>query len=181
MGSAPDDDQRDHLIVARVRRPHGVRGEVLVAVDTDRPKHVFRAGRNLHLADARGRLTGRSLTLEAIRPTTGGAILRLSGIANREDSEALRGHALLIAAGDAQAAAPDEVRYRDLVGLSATVGEEHVGVVEDILQMPTGEMLVVRGSNGREILIPFVREIVVDVDLAARALRLNVPDGLLEL
>jgi 16S rRNA processing protein RimM len=177
----PATGQGEFLIVARVRRPHGVGGELLVAVDTDRPRHVFRPGRVLHLADAGGDPIGRDLRLTRMRPTTGGAILTLEGIASREAADGLRGHSLLIRAGEAQPAAGDEVHYRDLVGLTAYSESGEIGPVEDILEIPFGEILVIRGGGGREVLIPFVKEMIEEVDLGSRRLKLTVPEGLLEL
>lgn len=177
----PGAAREEYLIVARVRRPHGVRGELLVAVDTDRPKQVFRAGRALHLADARGVPAGRTLTLQRMRPTTGGAILTLEGIASREDTDALRGHTLVIPAAEAQPAAADEVHYRDLVGLTAVVDGAPIGVVGDILEVLQGLVLVIRTAEGREVLVPYVKAWIDGVDLEARELRLRLPEGLLEL
>jgi 16S rRNA processing protein RimM len=181
MGAVPGSDQGEYLIVARVRRPHGIRGEVLVAVDTDRPGHVFRPGRILRLADSRGQPTGATVALQSARPTTGGAILRLAGIGDRNGADGLRGHTLLIAAQEAQRAGQDEVHYRDLIGLTAVAETGRIGTVRDILDLPTGEILVLQGEGGREILVPYVRDIVVGVDLEARELRLRVPEGLLDL
>jgi 16S rRNA processing protein RimM len=164
-----------------VRRPHGVKGEVFVAVDTDRPNHVFQPGRVLHLGDGEGNLERRTLTLGSIRATTGGAILRFDGVQSREQADQLRGHALLIEAAEAQPAGPDEVHHRDLVGLTAVADGETLGKVEEIVEMPAGELLVVRGAGRKEILIPFVRDIVQAIDLDRRELRLRLPEGFLEI
>lgn len=169
------------LIVARVRRPHGVTGEVLVAVETDRPRHVFRKGRELHLGDQNGELVGRSVILDRIRPVTKGAILRLEGFTTREAAESLRAHVLLIPAADAAPADADEVRYQDLIGLTALDAGAEIGRVVDLLRIDPTELLVVRGKDRREILVPFVKEIVEGVDLKAGIVRLKLPQGLLEL
>jgi 16S rRNA processing protein RimM len=87
----------------------------------------------------------------------------------------------MMSGGDAAPAGPEEVHYRDLVGLTAWNEGTEIGPVEDILENPGGELLVVRGRGRRELLIPFAREMVVSVDLQAGELRLRVPDGLLDL
>jgi len=176
-GARPD----DLLIVARVRRAHGVRGELLVAVETDRPRHVFRPGRVLHLADGSARPTGRTLKLRKMRPITGGALLTLEGVEGKEQADALRGHMFLIAQRDAAPAGAEEVHYRDLTGLTVWNEGVEIGPVEDILQNPAGELLVVRDRRRREVLIPFVKEHVIAVDLEAKELRLRLPEGLLDL
>lgn len=169
------------LIVARVRRPHGVAGEVLISIDTDRPGHVFRPGRVLQLADDRGEPLGRSVVLERMRPTTGGAIVRFEGVATREDAGRLRGHALLIGRSEAAPADQDEIHYQDLIGLMASADGADLGPVSDILEVPSGQLLVFRRDGGKEVLIPFVKEMIDEIDLSARTLKLKLPDGMLEI
>jgi 16S rRNA processing protein RimM len=169
------------LIVARIRRPHGVTGEVLVAVETDRPRHVFRKGRVLYLGGQQGQPIGSSIVLERMRPTAGGAILRLEGVSTREAAEGLRGHVLLIPSDEAAPADADEVRYQDLIGLTALEDGIEIGRVEDILEIEPSPLLVLKSSAGKEILVPFVKEIVQEIDLPTRVVRMKLPEGLLEL
>ena len=179
VGTADPADE--YLIVARVRRAHGIRGDIVIAVDTDREEAVFRKGRALQLGDASGVPTGRSLNIESFRPTPAGGILRLAGMESREDADGLRGLCLLIPGREAQPAGRDEVHYRDLIGMLGREGDEAVGAVEDILELPTGLLLVLRSADGKEILVPFVREFVVAIDPKRRVLTLALPPGLREL
>jgi 16S rRNA processing protein RimM len=181
MPPSAGDERAEYLIVARSRRPHGLRGELLVTMDTDRPKQVFRRGRALQVGDGEGDPTGRVLVLEAMRPTPDGAILRFEGLTAREEADALRGTVLMIPADEAEPAGQDEVHYRDLIGLAAVAAGVRLGAIEDILEIGTTEMLVVRGEGNEEILIPFVKEIVRGVDLDRQELRLELPEGFLEI
>ena len=171
----------DHLIVARVRRPHGVRGEVLVALETDRPREVFRSGAKLLLGDRDGKPDGSGVVVQRMRPTTGGAILKLQGIEDRDAVDDLRGRTMLIDASAAAPAAADEVHYQDLIGLSAVAGDVLVGKVTDIMELPTGVMLVIRSDAGKETLVPVVGPLIEEVDLSAREIKLSLPDGYLEI
>ena len=176
------DPADEYLIVARVRRAHGIRGDVVVAVDTDREEAVFRKGRVLFLGDESGVARGRSVTIESFRPVPTGGILRLVGVESREDADGLRGSCLLIRVGEAQPAAGDEVHYRELIGMVGREGDGDIGAVEDILELPTGQLLLVfRSAEGKEILVPFVRELVVAIDRKERVLTLALPPGLREL
>lgn len=181
MSGKAGGDREEYLIVARVRRPHGVRGEVLVTVETDRPKYVFRRDRTLWLGNDRGEPSGASVVVESARFATGGAILRIRDVTTRDAADELRGSVLLIEAADAQPAARGEIHFRDLVGLIAVADSGPIGTVEDILEAGGGELLVVRSADGRERLIPFVREIVRDIDLEQREMKLMLPDGFLEI
>jgi 16S rRNA processing protein RimM len=172
----------EFLIVGRIRRPHGIRGECVIAVDTDRPDAVLRNGRVLTLGNPVGAESGQEVTIERIRETPSGAIVRFTGFDSREAAEEVRGATLLIAASEAQPAGADEVHYRDLVGMTAFDQGLEIGTVDDILELATGEMLVIRSSDGeKEILVPFVRQMVRDIDVESKRLGLDLPPGLLEL
>jgi 16S rRNA processing protein RimM len=161
------------LIVARVRRPHGVAGEIVVSVETDRPRHVFRKGRVLHLGDQRGEPVGRTVVLDRMRLIPDGAILRFEGVTSRDAAEGFRAHVLLIPSAEAAPADADEVRYRDLIGLLAKDA--------DLLAISPGELLVIRATGGKEILVPYVKEMVQTVDLENRIVLLKLPEGLRDL
>ena len=101
-GAGPSSGGDDLLIVATIRKPHGVRGEVALALETDRPRSVFNRGRVLLLGDARGRPSGGSLTVERARQVPSGMLLKTVEFASRTpELEALRGRSLLIPATDA--------------------------------------------------------------------------------
>ena len=171
-----------YLVVATIRRPHGVKGELALALETDRPGLVFRKGRRLELGDARGRPIGSSVTVERARTVPDGLLLKTAEFEGRTpELEALRGRSLLIEARDAAPAEPDEVHYRDLIGTEVIVGEQSVGVVREITETVAGELLVVRREGGGELLIPLVRDWIRSVDPAQRRMVMELPEGLLEL
>lgn len=171
-----------HLVVATVRKPHGVRGEMKLALETDRPDTVFRPGRALRIGDAAGRPTDATLTIEKVRPIEGGLLLKAAehqGLT--PEVEGLRGKTLLIPREEAALPAADEVPYHALIGLTVLVSGEPVGTVRGVLEAGGGEMLAVQRLRGKELLVPFVKEIVRDVDLERRVLVVEPPDGLLDL
>lgn len=171
-----------YLSVATIRKPHGVRGELAISLETDRPRAVFRAGRVLELGDATGRPIGAHLTVQRARPVTDGMILKSAEFDSRTpEVEALRGRTLLIPADQAAPVDEGEVHYRDLVGLRVVNGAEKVGVVREVLDTAAGEALAVRRSSRPELLIPFVAAWVKEIDREAGLLRLELPDGLLDL
>lgn len=171
----------DLLIVATIRRPHGVRGELALALETDRPRAVFARGRVLLLGDTAGRPTGGSLTVERARQVPSGMLLKSAEFSSRTpELEALRGRSLLIRAEDAAPAGANELHYRELLGMQIIVDDQRLGTVREITRTAAGELLVVRDDAGTERLIPYVREWIRGVDLTARSLVLEPPEGLLE-
>ena len=177
-GEAPQ-----YLVVGTVQKPHGIKGELFVRLETDRPDEVFTPGRVLLLADAAGRLAGGSLTVERARQFKGGVLLKAAEHASRTaEAEALRGAALVIPRSEAVPPGEDEVFYHELVGLRVHAGGEEVGTVRELYAAPSGFLLGVERPGGRgELLIPFVREMVRRLDVEARVLEIEVPAGLLDL
>jgi 16S rRNA processing protein RimM len=172
------------LVVGRVGRPHGIRGELSVQVHTDDPEIRFAAGSVLATEPAaRG-----PLTVSASRWHSGRLLVRFAGYADRNQAEELRGTFLCIDSAEvAPAADPEEFHDHELVGLEVlTLAGEPVGVVTDVLHQGQ-DLLVVQPGERRggtmpgEILVPFVAAIVPEVDVAAGRLVIDPPPGLLDL
>ncbi|HUC59449.1 MAG TPA: ribosome maturation factor RimM [Streptosporangiaceae bacterium] len=168
------------LVVGRVGRPHGLRGEVTVEVRTDDPADRFRRGAVL-LTDPAG---SGPLTIAGVRWNSGRLLLTFDGYEDRDAAEELRDTLLQVDSDDLEPLAdPEEFYDHDLIGLSVvTVGGEVVGTVGDVLHYGQ-DLLVVEASgarSGAEILIPFVAAIVPEVDVAGGRLVVDPPAGLLD-
>jgi 16S rRNA processing protein RimM len=171
---APD----DLVVVGRVGRPQGVRGEVTVEVRTDDPDDRFAEGASL-LTDPPER---GPLVVAARREQNGRLVLHFEGVPDRTAAEALRDTLLLV---DVRTLPPveDEDEFHDwqLRGLRAELEDGDVlGEVTDVLHLPHGDVLVVTRPGGAEVLVPFVRAIVPVVDLDAGRVVLTPPEGLVE-
>lgn len=171
------------LIVGTVQKPHGIKGELFVRLETDRPESVFAEGRVLRLGDGAGRPSDESLTVERARAFKGGVLLRAVGLEGRDAAlEALRGRTLLIPRGEAEAPGEGEVFYHQLLGMRVTTAAEgEIGRVREVYDAPSGPLLAVERAGAKELLIPFVREMILRIDPAAGELSLDLPVGLLEL
>jgi len=173
----------DAIVVGRIGRPHGVRGEVTIEVRTDLPQRRFAAGAVL------GRDDGRpDLVVADSHWHSGRLLVRFGGIGDRSAAEALRDVLLTIDACEAGPPVDDdepdgEVWWdRDLVGLRAvTVAGTVLGEVVDVVHSPAGDLLAVGRPGGGEHLVPFVRDIVPTVDPSAGQIVIDPPPGLLEL
>ncbi|HXW88064.1 MAG TPA: ribosome maturation factor RimM [Streptosporangiaceae bacterium] len=168
------------LVVGRITRPHGVRGELAVEVRTDDPDLRVAAGVVLATEPA----AAGPLTVTGTRWHSGRLLVRFAGVEDRNSAEDLRGTLLVVDSGDLEDPTdPDEFRDHQLIGLRVIgPGGEQVGTVDDVLHSGQ-DLLVVAGSGARagaEILIPFVSAIVSDVDLAAGLLHVDPPPGLLD-
>ena len=169
------------LVVGRVGRPHGIRGELTVEVRTDDPDIRLAAGSVLATEPAaRG-----PLTITRSRWHSGRLVLTFAGYGDRSAAEELRGTLLVVDSAElAEPDDPDEFRDYQLIGLGAwTVEGEQVGVVADVLHHGQ-DLLVIRPAGdvagAAEILVPFVAAIVPEVDVAGGRLVIDPPAGLLD-
>jgi 16S rRNA processing protein RimM len=169
------------LVVGRVGRPHGVRGELTVQVRTDDPDLRFAAGSVLATDPAaRG-----PLTISSSRWHSGRLLVTFAGCGDRDSAEDLRGTLLVMDSAEvAPTSDPDEFHDYQLIGLEVlTVTGEPVGTVTDVLHQGQ-DMLVVQppsGPAGDPILVPFVAALVPEVDVGAGRLVIDPPPGLLDL
>lgn len=165
------------IIVGRIGRPHGVRGDVVVGVRTDDPEARLAVGTELDTDPSR---VG-PLTIAAVRWQSGELIARFTGVSDRTAAGELTGTWLLVDSGMLESLDdPDEFRDHELIDLTVrTVAGEVVGVVADVLHHGQ-DLLSIRPAKGAgEILVPFVRAIVTEVDVLGGVLVIDPPPGLL--
>ena len=179
--SAPD--TAEVLLVGRVRRAHGIRGELVVELLTDAPGAVFAPGRRLFAGTADGRLDpkGQTLLIKHATPFKGGLIVYFEEITDRTNADLWRERYLFAAASDVPQRAEDELYLHDLIGMHMTlVDGAPVGDVVAYYELPQGIVLEVKRPGGDTALVPFSEQIVEDVDETARVIRVSPPEGLLD-
>ncbi|TQE20628.1 ribosome maturation factor RimM [Streptomyces ipomoeae] len=166
------------LVVARIGRAHGIKGEVTAEVRTDEPELRLAPGAVL-LTDPTS--TG-PLTIEAGRVHSGRLLLRFEGVRDRNAAEALR-NTLLIAEVDPEELPEEEDEYYDhqLIDLDVVTKDGvEVGRITEISHLPSQDLFIVERSDGSEVMIPFVEEIVTEIDLAEQRAIIDPPPGLID-
>ncbi|MSO26630.1 MAG: ribosome maturation factor RimM [Candidatus Nanopelagicales bacterium] len=165
------------VVVGRIGKPHGLRGQVTVELRTDEPDERFAQGSVLFADGAVGKLT-----VAEIHWHSGRLLVSFVGYESRSAAESLRG--TMVEVERDEAASPTEQdEYYDsaLIGCRVeTLRGELVGLVDDVVHLPSQELLSVVTATGREVLIPFVSQIVPTVDLANRRILIDPPIGLIE-
>ena len=173
-----------HLAVGLLKKPHGVKGDVLVYPLTDAPEQVFTVGRRLTVLDGQGQPTGKSLEVTVARDYHRAWLLHFRGIEDRTALEQMRERFLGIPAGEGRELAEGEFRLHELEGMTVVLREDRsqvIGPVHTVYEAPQGYLLGVRTEAGKEHLIPFTPAVVRRVDRAARQIQITPPPGLLEL
>jgi 16S rRNA processing protein RimM len=175
------------LVVARIGRPQGLRGEVSVEVRTDDPAARFVVGASLRTDPP---ATG-PLTLASVRDQSGRTILGFEGFGDRTAAESLRGLLLVVDVPDVTDLTPgapdgpsdDDNEWYDhqLVGLVAERPDgTGLGTVSAVHHLPAQDLLVVRTPDRGEVLVPFVTAIVPEVDVTGGRMVIDPPGGLFE-
>lgn len=172
--------------VARVGKPHGVRGEVTVRLYTDDPRARFAPGASLSVGgpSRQDAAVPSALTVADARWNKNVLVVRFTEITDRNGAEALRGSELYASVA-AEEHDEDEWHQEQLVGMAAvdtTRGDAVVGSVTAVLSGPAQDLLEIELTDGhRRVLVPFVTQIVPEVDVATGRVLLVPPPGLLEL
>lgn len=165
--------------VGRIGKPHGIRGEVTVEVLTDAPQERFSAGAVFSTEPT----SAGPLTVETARWNKDILLLGFEEVNDRNRAETLRGTRLIFETDSVTSdeSEPDSWYEHELIGLEARVGDQTVGKVTALNPMPAQDLLVITTADGEEVLVPFVTEIVPEVDIAAGFIRLVPPGGLFEI
>jgi 16S rRNA processing protein RimM len=160
------------LLAGDVGKPHGIAGEVYVVRISDDPERFEPGARVVHES-------GRTLVVESSRNHRDRLLVKFQGIDDRTAAEAVRGP-IYVQSADLRSLEDDEYWQHDLTGCRVVLGDgTPVGDVSRVLAGPAQDLLVVQTGAG-ERLIPAVKEIVVDVDIALRRVTVDPPAGLLE-
>ncbi len=173
VGGGPGASE-DRVPVGYIRRAHGIRGAVVVRPTTDAPDRRFRPGAAFDTD--RGRLE-----IASVAPHKDGLVVTFVGIVDRAAAEELRGTSLTIAPSERRELASGEYWPDELVGCRVDAPDgSMLGSVADVVVGAAQDRLVVRTLDGRAVEVPFVDALVPDVDVSARRIVVDAPEGLFE-
>jgi 16S rRNA processing protein RimM len=166
------------LAVGQVTGAHGVHGEIKVNILTQEPD---RFGRLSHVWLGPDDNDPVPWTLEGYRLHHGRALLKLEGCDNRNMAESLRAHLVLVPLAEAIPLEEGEYYEHQIVGLAVwTASGELLGQIEEILYTGANEVYIVRGDrpDRKEILVPAIEEVVLEIDLAAGRMTIEPLEGM---
>ncbi|MBT2477837.1 ribosome maturation factor RimM [Streptomyces sp. ISL-94] len=166
------------LVVARIGRAHGIKGEVTVEVRTDEPELRLAPGSVLRTEPA----SAGPLTIETGRVHSGRLLLRFAGVKDRTGAEALRNILLIAEVDPAELPEePDEYYDHQLMDLDVVLEDgTEIGRITEISHLPSQDLFIVERPDGSEVMIPFVEEIVAEIDLEEQRCVITPPPGLID-
>lgn len=161
--------QRDEMFVlGRIVAPHGVRGEVRAKAETDRPE-IFAELPHVYIG-------GNRYVIESVRPHKNVYCFAFAGVNTRDEAEKLVGALLEMPRSELPPRPEGSYYISDLIGMEVyTVGGEHVGTLQEVLQPGANDVYVVRGERG-EVLLPALKKIITEIDVEAGRMTVILPE-----
>ena len=163
------------LQVGVISSTHGIRGEVKVFPTTDDPMR-FKKLKKVFLDTGRERL---ELEVQSVRFFKQFAIVKFKGIDNINDIEKYKGKGLFVLREDAVPLDEDEYYIADLIGMEVFTEDGHFGVVKDVIETGANEVYIIESDEHGEVLIPAIRQCVLDVNVEEKKMKIRLMDGLI--
>jgi len=162
-----------YLVIAFLRRPHGVQGEIIMDLHTDFPERMKR-GRKLFVGE-----DYQPITLTNVRPHQAGLLVKFDGIETPEGAGQLRNQWVYIKAKDAQPLPEGQIYQHELFGFRVVdENDNQLGELVEIIETGANDVYVVRDDSGKEILLPAIPSVILDLDPARRLMRVHLLEGL---
>ncbi len=170
---SPQIGEPEFLVIGHLHRPHGVRSELLMGVMTDFPERI-KAGVTVYLGEDH-----KPVTIAGVRHHNKGVLIKFEEYPTREDIEFIRNWPVFVRVDDRPELPEGEFYYHELIGLRViTDTEQELGLVAEILETGANNVYIVRNEAGEEFLLPDIPDVVLDLDLEAREMRVHVLPGL---
>lgn len=168
----------EFLTIGNIARPQGIRGEVIVNIETDFPSRFFEE--TVFLVRSKDG-NSHKMAVEKVRSHKGRIVIKFQGIDTMNDAEILRDSDILIPVEQRNTEDENFFYHFELEGMTVVSTEGRViGIIEEVLANPGQDILVVRGNAG-EVLIPFRKEICIEVNRETGRIVADMPEGLEEI
>jgi 16S rRNA processing protein RimM len=162
-----------YLSVGFLRRPHGLQGEIIMDLHTDFPERM-KPGRKIFIGDVY-----KPMTFETVRPHAKGLLVKLKGIDTPEDAGLYRNQWVFIKAKDAPPLPEGQIYQHELIGFRILEENDNpLGELVDIIETGANDVYVVRDDSGKEILLPNIPSVILDVEVDSRTMRVHLLEGL---
>jgi len=171
---SPSVGEPEYLVVGFLRRPHGVKGEILMDIHTDFPERL-KTGMTVFVGDEY-----QPMVVASRRPHAAGMLVRLRGIKSPEDAGLYRNTRVYVPAADRPELPEGEYYHHQLIGLNVVTDDgRELGLLVDILETGANDVYLVRDTAGNEVLLPAIPPVILEIKLADRQMRVHLLDGLI--
>lgn len=161
------------LAVGKLHRPHGLRGEILMGIQTDFPERL-QPEVTLYIGDEK-----EPITILSIRTHNKGLLITFKGFDSREQVAEFRNQAVFVRTEDRPDLPEGEYYYHELIGLQVVTDEDNeLGVLVEILETGANDVYLVRAEGSKDVLLPAIEEVIKDIDLEGRKIQVHLIPGL---
>ena len=162
-----------YLVIGYLRRPHGVRGEIIMDLHTDFPQRI-KSGRKVLIGEQH-----QPFTLDTVRPHSDGLLVSIRGVDTPEEVGKYRNQWVYVKASDVPPL-PEGKHYQyELIDLDVVDENGNpLGKLVEILETGANDVYVIRDGSGKEILLPAIPSVILDLDMSQRTLRVHLLEGL---
>ena len=167
------DGEPVYLVVGFLRRAHGVRGEMIMDLHTDFPER-FQSGRELVIGEDR-----RAMTLSSVRPHAKGMLVKFNGVETPEAAGQFRNQWVYVKATDVPDLPEGKLYQHELFGFHVIdENGDSLGELVEILETGANNVYVVRDDKGKELLLPAIPSVILELDEERRVMRVHLLEGL---
>ena len=167
------DGEPVYLVVGFLRRAHSVQGEIIMDLHTDFPER-FRSGRKLFVGEEH-----KVMTIEGVRSHAKGLLIKFKDIETPEETARFRNQWVYIKATDAPPLPEGQIYQHQLFGFQVVDENENLlGELVEIIETGANDVYVVKNESGKEILLPAIPSVILDLDPARRFMRVHLLEGL---
>ena len=164
-----------YLAVGTLRRSHGIRGDMLLDVNTSFPERL-KPGTFLYVGDRKQRIK-----ITRRRPHNDGMLLGFEGIANTEQTARYRAETVYVLADDRPPLPEGEYYHHQIIGMQVIDENETVlGAITEIIETGANDVYVVKNADGREVLIPALKQVLLEINLETKMMRVHMLPGLMD-
>jgi 16S rRNA processing protein RimM len=162
-----------YLTVGFLRRPHGVQGEIVMDLHTDFPERLKR-GRNMYVSEMH-----KPVTIQSVREHQKGVLIKFNGIDTPEAAGQFRNQWVYVKARDLPPLPEGQIYQHQLIGFKVVDDQDNpLGELVEILETGANNVYVVRDETGRELLLPVIPSVILDLDTGRRLMRVHLLEGL---
>lgn len=174
-GSGSPTGESVFLTVGFIRRPHGLRGEMILDLHTDFPERL-KPGTRVYVGEEH-----KPMTIASARPHATGMLIGLRGLTTPELAGQLRNTWVYVPAGDRPPLPEGKLYHHQILGMRVVTDEgRELGKLTDIISTGANDVYVVTGEDGKEILLPAIKDVILEYDVPRSEIKVHLLEGLLD-
>lgn len=163
-----------YLAIGYIRRPHGVQGEIIMDLHTDFPERI-KSGRKVYIGEKY-----ETFTIESVRRHGNGLLVKLLGFDSPEQAGRFRNQWMYVKSSEVPALPEGQHYKHELIGLIVmTDAGEKLGALNEVLETGANDVYVIISEDGKEILLPAISDVVIDINMVEKVMKVHIIEGLL--